>query len=66
MQQVEEIVRCAQCGSDDLQMIQMDFLQRHRRTMTAMQMDPNRLATRVEFRCNDCGCEFRSLRLPLR
>jgi uncharacterized damage-inducible protein DinB len=66
MQQVQEMVRCQQCGSDDLQLLQMDFLQRHRRAMTALEMNPDRLATRVDFRCNDCGCEFQSLRLPAR
>lgn len=63
--QTFELMRCERCGGDDLHMIQMDFLRRHHRRSNLEDAEPSRRAVAADFRCNDCGCEFRSLRLAL-
>ena len=64
--QAFELMRCERCGGDDLQMVQVDFFRREQRHEPSGHEDPGRRAVAADFRCNDCGCEFRSLRLPAR
>lgn len=63
---VAELMHCERCGGDDLQMVQMDFFRRHHRHERADDVDVTRRAVAADYRCNDCGCEFRSLRLAAR